>query len=148
MARFNTDDLIRRLQQQNVKITTQRRIILDSILAYPDTHFSTEQLFGFIQKRHPSIGIATVFRSLPLFEKSGIISKVSFEDKVSLYELAVPGEHHHHHLVCASCGRIIEMEIDFLDRLEEIVHSRYDFQILDHRLDFFGVCSNCQVPCN
>lgn len=145
MITFCTEDLVRRLQQQNIKITSQRRIILESILAYPETHFSAEQLFEFIKDRYPFIGIATVFRSLPLLERVGVISKVSFEDKASLYELSVPGEHHHHHLVCAKCGRIIEMEIDLLDQLEEIINTRYDFQILDHRLDFFGHCSDCQT---
>ena len=145
MGRLTIDTLIQKLKAADVKLTYQRQFILESILVYPGTHFSADQLFAFIHARDPGIGVATVFRTVILFEQVGIVNRVKFDSQVNMYEMTDPdNSHQHHHLICQACGKVIEMNVDWLDQLEETIRSSHNFLIKNHQLNFYGICSDCQ----
>src|SRR5690554_4993718 len=108
------------LQKEGYKLTNQRRDILKAIVHNKNEHLSCEDVFSIVSKENPEIGIATVYRTLQLFEKLNIVYKINFDDGLSRYELNFGTEnHHHHHLICLKCGKVIEVKLDLLESLEE-----------------------------
>lgn len=125
-------------------MTTQRRAILDVIIENREKHLSSEEIYDLVKEKYPEIGLATVYRTLQLFDEMGIIYKLNFDDGRSRYELYHNEDHQHHHLICLKCGSVIEMEGDLLENLEEAIENTKNFQIIDHNVKFFGYCSKCK----
>ena len=93
----------------------------------------------------PEIGLATVYRTVLLFEELNVIYKLDLNDGCSRYELVHEDEEHrHHHLICNDCKKVIEVQDDLLEELEERIRNTYGFDILDHSVKFFGICSECK----
>ena len=133
------------LSSKGYKVTKQREIVFKILLDNIDSHLSPEELHEIIVKQSNDIGIATVYRTLLLFEDIGIVYKLSFEDNKFRYELISEEEkHHHHHLICTKCYKIQELKFDLLENMEEDIEKKYNFKIKDHSLKFFGLCSSCQ----
>ena len=93
-----------------------------------------------MKKEYPDLGIATVYRTLQLFEKLNIVYKLNFDDGCSRYELSVGSEnHHHHHLICLNCGKVTEVKLDLLEALEEEIESEGQFTIVDHNVNSMDI---------
>lgn len=139
------ESLREQLKEKGYKLTTQRRIILDVILENQGKHLSPEEIYEKVRGKYPEIGLATVYRTLQLFEELNIIYKLNFNDGCSRYELNTnSGDHQHHHLICLSCGKVIEVQLDLLETLEEEIEKSGEFKIVDHNLKFFGYCKDCK----
>lgn len=130
------------IAQKGLKTTRQRDIILDSFLS-AERHISIEELYLSLRAKHPSIGYATVYRTLKLFAESGIAREIQFGDGQTRYEHAAEGEHHDH-LVCTRCKAIIEFENETIEQLQQDVAKSHGFRIENHKLELYGICSNCQ----
>lgn len=142
---MNTNTIREKLQKYGYKLTTQREAIVKVILENQDKHLSCDEIYNIVGKPYPELGIATVYRTLQLFEKLGIVYKLNFDDGCSRYELSVGSkEHQHHHLICNGCGKVIEVKLDLLDALEDEIEKEEHFTIVDHNLKFYGYCSNCK----
>ena len=131
---------------KNHKFTPQRRIILEVFLENKTEHMSADDVFRRAKEKDTDIGLATIYRTLELLEEMAIIHKLHFGDGCSRYELVLEhqDEHHHHHLICLSCRSILEVEEDLLHQLEQLIVEKKDFQIMDHRVQFYGYCRDCQ----
>ncbi|WP_427339143.1 Fur family transcriptional regulator [Caloranaerobacter sp. DY30410] len=139
------ESLKEQLKERGYKLTTQRRIILDVILENQGKHLSPEEIYERVRGKFPEIGLATVYRTLQLFEELNIIYKLNFNDGCSRYELNTnSGDHQHHHLICLNCGKVIEVQLDLLETLEEEIEKSGEFKIVDHNLKFFGYCKDCK----
>ncbi|MDI3477247.1 MAG: Fur family transcriptional regulator, ferric uptake regulator [Thermoanaerobacterium sp.] len=138
------DDIKESLKQKGFKLTTQRRAILDVIIENREKHLSSEEIYDLVKEKYPEIGLATVYRTLQLFDELGVIYKLNFDDGRSRYELYHNEDHQHHHLICLKCGSVIEMEEDLLENLEDAIENTKNFQIVDHNVKFFGYCSKCK----
>ncbi len=133
------------LKKSGYKVTPQRRIVLKAISENADEHLSSEEIFNIVKVTNPEIGLATVYRTLQLFTRLGILSRLNLDDNISRYELILEDEAHtHHHLICDRCSKIFEVHEDLLDSLEKHVYEQYGFEVRNHKLKFFGVCSNCK----
>ncbi|MFW5999346.1 MAG: Fur family transcriptional regulator [Halanaerobiaceae bacterium] len=132
-----------RLSEQNYRLTTQRKDILRILIDNPGEHFSAEQLLEEVKAVNPDIGMATIYRNLELFCQLGIVHQLDFNNSYKFYELNIENEHHHH-LVCRNCGRIIEFNDRVLEEFESRLEKEYDFSIFDHRIKFYGLCSDCR----
>ena len=130
------------LAQKGLKSTRQRDIILDEFLKAGSHHLSTEELYLKLRRKHPTIGYATVYRTLKLFAECGIAAECHFSNRETRYE-ASSGEEHHDHLICTECGAIIEFEDSRIEQLQERVAGEHGFQIVSHRLELFGLCAKC-----
>ncbi len=130
------------LREKGYKLTPQRRATLEVFSENRDKHLSTEEIYALVQEKYSKIGIATVYRTLQLFEQLGIINKLSFDDGCNRYELA-GDEEDHHHLVCLSCGRIQEVQEGLLGHLEKKIAEKTHFKVVNHRVKFFGYCGKC-----
>ena len=129
------------LSQKGLKNTNQRMIILQEF-SEQGSHLSTEDLYLKVRSKHPNIGYATVHRTLKLFAECGIAAEQNFGDGQGRFEL-LHGEEHHDHLVCSHCGLIIEFENPQIEQLQAEVARQHDFTIENHRLDLYGLCSDC-----
>lgn len=145
---FGLKDLRAKLSERGYKMTPQRKEILKIFIEHPKIHhMSAEDVYGFLRKNDSEIGLATVYRALDLLSELGILVQVDFGDGCARYELntADPNVHHHHHLICLKCKRVIEFEEDFLDYLEYTIEKQSGFQIVNHEVKFFGYCKDCQA---
>lgn len=133
------------LKKSGYKFTGQRSAVLDVLLKYSGSHLSIEDIFNYVRETNPDIGIATIYRTLTLLEKIGIVIKLDLDDGFSRYELSRQDEdHRHHHLICSRCGSVSEVEEDLLDSLEEQILLKNDFLVTDHRVKFYGLCKKCR----
>ena len=129
------------LVKKGLKTTRQREYILDEFLR-SSSHLSTEELYLRLRKKHPSIGYATVYRTLKLFAECGIAAERNFGDGQTRYE-STTSEEHHDHLICTGCGVILEFEDPRIEELQERVAQKHGFKILKHRLELYGLCAKC-----
>lgn len=134
-----------KLKEEGFKLTPQRRCIVETMLGAKGKHMSSEDIYDRVKVDCPEIGLATVYRTLQMLDKIGFTTKLNLDDGCVRYELNLDKDsHHHHHLVCEKCGKIIEVEEDLLDTLEEKIESSYNFHIHDHDVKFYGLCSDCK----
>ena len=131
-----------KLSSNNYKLTKQREDILKIFLNNKDKHFNAEELFKKVKKINPDVGLATIYRSLELFCELDIIHQLDFDSSYKRYELNIKGNHHHH-LICMECGKIIEFNDEVLEKFENSIESEYDFNIVSHRIKFYGFCDEC-----
>ena len=106
-------------------------------------HPGVEELAAEVRKRDKGIGYATVYRTMKLLCESGLVALREFGEGFARYEVQAPAEHHDH-LICTSCGRIIEFEDDGIEALQERVTRKHGFEMKHHRLDIYGLCSDCR----
>ncbi|SFV53347.1 Ferric uptake regulation protein FUR [hydrothermal vent metagenome] len=131
------------LKENNLKFTKQRELIL-KFLYDNDDHFTPEDIYILLKKEYPdiNIGIATVYRTLTLLEESGIASSISFGAQGKKYELGL--KKHHDHLICTKCGEIIEFFDETIERRQEQIAQKFNFQMHDHTMKIVGLCEKCQ----
>ncbi len=127
------------------KLTPQRKLILEVLLENQDSHLSAEEVFKLVQEKNDDIGLATIYRTLDLLDELEVVHKLNFGDGRSRYELNKSDKkHHHHHLICMGCNEIIEVKDDLLQKLEKTIETEHKFEILDHRVKFYGYCPSCK----
>jgi len=131
------------LKDNALKFTKQRELIL-KFLYENEGHFTPEDIYILIKKEYPdvNIGIATVYRTLTLLENEGIASSISFGAQGKKYELGL--KNHHDHLICTSCGKIIEFFDETMEAQQEKIASKFNFKMTDHTMKIIGLCENCQ----
>jgi Fur family transcriptional regulator, ferric uptake regulator len=129
--------------RQGLRSTEQRRVIVDTF-ATAQSHLTIEELLALVKQRDPRIGYATVYRTLKMLAESGIANELHFGDGFARYELR-EALSHHDHLICVSCGVIVEFEEPAIEQLQERVAERHHFVVTSHRHELYGMCPNCQT---
>ena len=132
---------------QGVKLTDQRRIIAriisESKSEYGDSdHPDVDELYNRVSKIDPKISIATVYRTVKLFEEAGILTKHDFKGGKARYEAMI--ESHHDHLIDIKTGEIIEFVDDEIEKLQKKVAEKYGYKLVDHKLELYGVKKKSQ----
>ncbi len=131
------------LRKKRLKTTQQREAIVDAFLR-SNGHVNLEDLLGAARKKNPSVGLATVYRTVKLLEDAGLASSRQFGSGHTLYENA---GHHHDHIICQQCHLIVEFESDEIERLQSDIARKQGFQIMQHRHELFGLCEKARgVP--
>jgi Fur family ferric uptake transcriptional regulator len=133
-------DHIRRL---GLKRTAQRDLILDVFLR-TEGHVSSEALYELVKADDPSIGFTTVYRTLKLLQECGLARGVQFHDGRMLYEHEY-NHQHHDHLICTSCGRLIEFYSEVIENMQDEIVQLHEFLPASHSLRIFGTCRDCQL---
>lgn len=138
------DSVEEKLRSNDSKLTPKREQILRILVEYSDKHLSAEEIYNLVKEKAPDVGLATVYRTLDLFQNYEVVHGIDFGDGRKRYEFgAGEGEHNHHHLICTECGKIIEVAEDLLGKLEEKICKQYKFEIENHELKFYGQCESC-----
>ncbi|UCD59205.1 MAG: transcriptional repressor [Candidatus Hydrogenedentota bacterium] len=125
-----------------MKFTPQRTAVLEAVFA-THHHFDAEELVDIVRQRHGRISRATVYRTLDLLVRAGLVRAMELGESRKVYEHTL-GHKHHDHLVCTECGRTIEFDDGFIELLQERVCDRLNFRPQTHSLRIFGRCENCQ----
>ncbi len=128
------------LTKHQLKFTRQREHILSVFLKME--HITAEQMYRLLAKKDPHIGLATIYRTLNLFCEVGLAQARHFGTQ-TLYD-NVSHKGHHDHLICTSCGKIVEFENCDIERLQEEVATRNGFTIQTHKLELYGLCASCR----
>lgn len=122
--------------EKGMRMTEQRRVIA-RVLSAADDHPDVEELYRRASEVDSNISIATVYRTVRLFEEAGILERHDFRDGRSRYEPAT--DDHHDHLINVQTGDVIEFNNEEIERLQEIVARELGFKLVDHRLELYGV---------
>jgi Fur family ferric uptake transcriptional regulator len=130
------------LADQGLRSTTQRDKILH-IFIKAGRHVSAEELYLRVIKVHPSIGYATVYRTLKLLAAAGLADERHFEDGYTRYEYKA-SDNHHDHLICTKCGLILEFENQRIEALQQDIAKQNHFKVQNHKLELYGLCKACQ----
>jgi len=126
------------LRKKGLKTTQQREAIVDAFLR-TSGHVGLEDLLSNVRKKSPSVGLATVYRTVKLLEEAGIAAARHFGAGQTLYEVS-EGRAHHDHLICEACGFITEFENDQIEDLQDAAAKRFGFNVIRHRHELFGLC--------
>jgi Fur family ferric uptake transcriptional regulator len=121
--------------EKGLRMTEQRRIIA-RVLSTAHDHPDVEELYRRAHAEDPHISIATVYRTVRLFEEAGILERHDFRDGRARYE-EVP-EKHHDHLIDIETGKVIEFRDEEIEQLQRLVADRLGFKLVDHRLELYG----------
>ena len=129
------DTITDRCEARGLRMTGQRRIIA-SVLEESDDHPDVDELYARASARDPKISIATVYRTVKLFEETGILDKVDFGDGRARYEDAQ--RDHHDHLIDLDTGDVIEFFDPEIERLQEKIAARLGYRLKGHKMELYG----------
>tara|TARA_B100001769_G_C21737450_1_gene404839 strand:+ start:30 stop:440 length:411 start_codon:yes stop_codon:yes gene_type:complete len=130
------ETIVQKCIKKGVKLTDQRKIIA-KIMSESNDHPNVDELYKRVSKVDSKISIATVYRTVKLFEESGIITKHEFKGGKARYEEI--NESHHDHLIDVKSGEIIEFVDQEIENLQKKVADKYGYDLVDHKLELYGV---------
>ena len=133
--------MLDKLKSLDFRITPQRLAVL-WILAASEVHPSAEQIFEKVKIEFPTTSLATIYKTIALLKDLNEVLELGFPDRSNRYDGNKPFPHPH--VVCTRCGKIMDPELMSLDGLKDEISRKTGFRIQHHRLDFFGVCQECQ----
>jgi len=131
-----TETIEKKCLSKGVKLTDQRKIIAQ-VMSESKDHPDVDELYNRVSKIDPKISIATVYRTVKLFEESGILAKHEFKGGKARYEQLNEG--HHDHLIDIKSGEIIEFVDEGIEKLQKKVAEKYGYSLVDHKLELYGV---------
>ena len=135
--------LTSRLREHSRKVTGPRQAILEVMRRHPHP-LTNRDIFAALPKG--DCDLATIYRSMHLLQSMGMVKRFDFGDGVARFELVGQGgDGHHHHLICTHCTEVVEIEECFPRELEEEIARRNGFKAVSHKLEFFGLCPQCQA---
>lgn len=137
------------LKEKGLKVTNQRLLVLEVLAEHKDRHMTAEDVYELVKEDYPEIGLATIYRTLQLLLEMQLVDRINLDEGCVRYEIGesfdgeAEGKHHHHHLICKTCGKILPFKDDLLDELERQIEEETGFHVLDHELKFYGQCKEC-----
>ena len=137
--------LEQKLARQNQRLTPQRRVIAE-VLFHHGEHKNVDELHQLVRAQDPSVGHATVYRTLKLLQELDLVHANNCTDGTARFEVATGVDEHHDHLVCRSCGHIVEFEDAQIERLQEAVAAAHGFRLADHKMVLYGDCLRKNCP--
>lgn len=138
------------LRRHDSRWTLARKSILD-ILSRTSKHMSAKEIFTSLLENYPGISLSTVYRTLDLLARMGLINRLDIGDGQIRYEYrSNEKKDHHHHFICKKCGKIVDYndfvdeELDLVRKAEKNLARKYHFIVHDHNIEFYGLCKDCR----
>ena len=131
-----TKDIEAKCLAKGVKLTDQRKIIA-KVMTDSNDHPNVDELYRRVSKIDPKISIATIYRTVKLFEEAGILAKHDFKGNKARYEQL--SENHHDHLIDLKTGEIIEFVDEEIEKLQIKGAEKYGYKLVDHKLELYGI---------
>ena len=135
------NEMIDRLREHGCRLTPQRLAVL-KILAASREHPSVEKIYERVKTDFPMTSLATIYKTVTLLKELGEVLELGFGDDSNRYDGNKP--HPHPHLICIKCKNIVDPDVAILNELHKKMAQETGYRIINHRLDFFGICPNCQ----
>ncbi len=133
--------MISKLKEKRLRLTPQRLAVV-KILATSQDHLSVEGIYQRVKADFPVTSLATIYKIINVLKNVGELMELGFVDDCNRYDGARPFPHPH--LICIRCRKILDPDISTLTELPKELEEKTGFQIINHRLDFFGICPECQ----
>lgn len=133
------DEAIESLREKGHRVTHLREVLIDFLLQEKG-HWHIQDMAERLMKKYPSLGIATVYRTVNLLVEEGFLTKTEMGTGPARYE--VTPDEHHDHLTCVDCGLIVEFENDKIEELQMKISKELGFELVDHTLELYGHCPN------
>lgn len=130
-----------RLNTTGHRLTGQRQLLLQ-LLQEHGGHLDAQELYRLAAERNPRLSLSTVYRTMNLLRDLGLVSEVHLGEEHHHYELRPQTEHCH--LVCSSCGKVVEIGCELVEQLKTTVARQHDFEITEAQVDLVGVCGDCR----
>src|SRR6187200_3641717 len=127
------DKFMKFLAQKNLRITTQRQLIIDTVFS-TEEHFTAEQLLEWSRAKDKSVSRATVYRTLPLLTESGLVREMDFGKDYKFYDPNYADHPNHSHIICQDCDKIVEFESKKIEQLENEISHKLGFAVKSQRL--------------
>ena len=140
--RFTERKVAATLRQHGYKLTPQRRAVVRTIVS-SQGHLTPTAIYEKVHQEYPDIGLVTIYRTLDMLDKLGLICEVYAVGACRSYLVRRPSEHHHH-LICSECGTVVDFTDCDLTELEQRLSQETGFEIKSHLLELLGRCQNCQ----
>ena len=129
------------LTQKNLRLTSQRQAIIESVFS-TQQHFTAEQLLEWSRARDKSVSRATVYRTLPLLTESGLLREMDFGKDYKFYDPNYAEHPNHNHIICQDCDKIVEFDSDKIEKIENEITHRLGFSVKSHRLQITATCED------
>ena len=139
--KIRLETMIQKMRDKGCRITPQRIAIL-KILSKSKGHPSVENIYEQVKKNFPTTSLATVYKNISMLKELGEVLELSFGTESSRYDGNKPNPHPH--LICTECKTIVDPDLDSLKGVSSELIKETGFRITNHRLDFFGICPECQ----
>jgi len=139
--RLTEREVVASLRRYGYKLTPQRRAVI-RVIASSQDHLTPAAIYQKVHQGHPSIGLVTIYRTLEILAKLGLICELHTGGICRSYTISTL--QHHHHLICSNCGVVIDFTGHDLSELEQSLSKESGFRIDGHLLEFFGLCQVCQ----
>jgi len=133
----------RYLRDHNLPVTQQREAVAGAVF-FADAHVSVGDIERALREEKIAVGKATVYRTLGLLATAGLVQEHDFGEGFKRYEPLV-ARSHHEHLICLSCGKVVEFSSERLERMKALIAEEYGFRHHHHRLEIYGFCRECQM---
>jgi len=135
------EELVTKLREREYRLTPQR-ITLLRLLAASDRHPSASQLYEQMKDQFPTTSLGTVYKTLNVLKEIGEVLELGFSGDDNRYDGKKP--YPHPHLICVRCQKILDPEVSLAQSLIQEVAQSSGYQVVGHRLDFYGLCPDCQ----
>ena len=139
--RLTDREVIAALRQHGYKLTPQRRAVVRVIVSSQD-HLTPANIYKKVRQDLPNIGLVTIYRTLEILAKLGLICELHAGDSCRSYTISALG--HHYHLICSNCGTVVDFPGFELGGVERNLSRETGFRIDGHLLEFIGLCQACQ----
>lgn len=133
----------RYLRQQGLPVTLQREVVADVVFG-STAHLSVEEIEAELKKRGERIGKATIYRTMEILVRSGLVEDHDFGDGFRRYEHLFGQQPVHEHLICTHCRKVVEFRRREIQRIQDEVAREHGFRPARHRLEIYGLCPDCQ----
>ncbi|WP_232697837.1 Fur family transcriptional regulator [Brevibacillus daliensis] len=129
------------LKNQGVRMTPQRHAIL-AFLLETMTHPTADEIYKALEGKFPNMSVATIYNNLRVFKDAGLVRELTYGDASSRFDANV--EEEHYHIICSDCGSIHDFHFPYLGKVEEEASNQAGFKVCGHRMEVYGVCTDCQ----
>jgi len=136
---MNAIEILGQLKEKGVRFTPQRQAILEYLLG-TDAHPTAEEIYLYVRAKFPGVSLGTIYNTLNMLKEHGYVLELSYGDMSSRFD---GNPRNHYHIVCTSCGKVIDFHRPLL-KMEEEASLNSGFEVVGHRLEFYGVCPQCQ----
>jgi Fur family transcriptional regulator, peroxide stress response regulator len=139
MTEMHLRDALETLKSTGVRITPQRHAILE-FLIQSMIHPTADDIYKALEAKFPNMSVATVYNNLRVFRESGLVKELTYGDSSSRFDFVT---NDHYHIICDSCGKIVDFHYPGLDEVEHLASHVTGFQVNSHRMEIYGTCPTC-----
>jgi Fur family peroxide stress response transcriptional regulator len=136
---MNAIEILKRLKDKGVRFTPQRQAILEFLLE-TDTHPTADEIYHHVRAKFPGVSLGTIYNTLNMLKEHEYLLELSYGDMSSRFD---GNPKNHYHIVCSRCGIVVDYHRPLID-IDQEVMEKSGFLIKGHRLEFYGVCPECQ----